>query len=107
MAAPEPDALARLRALCRPGAELRVVFGHGDGDVVGVRELPDLADDGHLDALRRRYADAGFAVTARRVSREEVGRLDTTWAKKLAFSAKPRRFVELHGHASDSAIAGG
>src|SRR5213079_1494518 len=40
VARPDVGALARLRGLCREGAELRVVFGHGPKvDAAAVRDL--------------------------------------------------------------------
>lgn len=97
VATPEPPALARLHALCKPGARLRVVFGYGAGDPADVQTLPALDDDAHLAALAHAHAAAGLAVRARRMARDEVGELPTTWARKLAFSGHARRFVELTG----------
>lgn len=97
VATPEPDALARLRALARPAARLRVVFGYGAGDPAEVLALPTLDDDARLAALAHAYARAGLPVRARRMTRDEVCELPTTWAKKLAFSGNERRFVELTG----------
>jgi hypothetical protein len=78
-----PDALARLRAICRPGADVRFVF-----------EL-------HSDPieLERRYLDAGFALSGTRVPIETARAFPTTWAKKLGFSGKPRSFWEFRGRA--------
>lgn len=97
LALPDPAGLARLRGLCRPGAELRVVFGLGPADAAAA--LPPLSD-AHLGHLARAYREAGLEVTARPTSRDEVGALPTTWAKKLAFSGNERRFVELLGRAT-------
>ena len=103
VAVPDPAGLDRLRRLCRPGAEVRVLFGYGpDADAAAVRALglPALDDPSLPARLERGYRDAGLAVTARPVPVEEVRALPTTWAKKLAFSAKERRFVELRGAAA-------
>jgi len=94
---PEPSGLARLHAMCRPGAQLRVVFGYGPADPAAVQGLPGIADEGRLAALVAAYGEAGFAIRARQVAREVVGDLATTWAGKLAFSGHERRFVELLG----------
>lgn len=99
VALPEPDALARLRALCRPGAPLQVVFGYGPGDPLAVQALPGPTAATQHAELVAAYAAAGFAVTARPMSRDAVGELPTTWAKKLAFSNKEREFVLLSGQA--------
>lgn len=101
VALPEHAGLARLRALCKPGAQLRVVFGYGAGDPLAVQALPLRDGAAELAALCEGYRAAGFAVTARPICREEVGELPTTWAKKLAFSGNQRRFVELVGRAGD------
>jgi hypothetical protein len=100
VALPDSAALARLRALCKPGASLRVVFGYGEGDTLAVQALPSRGE-GELAGLCAAYGAAGFEVTARAMAREEVGELPTTWAKKLAFSGNERRFVELVGRARE------
>ena len=102
VALPEPAALARLHALCKPRARLRVVFGYGAADPAAVQGLPDLNAAAHMGALVGRYREAGFAATARSMTREEVGELPTTWARKLAFSGHDRRFIELWGDARGS-----
>lgn len=99
VALPEPANLSRLRGLCKPGASLRAVFGYGAGDPATVQALPGLEAEGRVAALIAAYAEAGFAVSARAMTRTEVGELPTTWAKKLAFSGNERGFVELTGHA--------
>jgi hypothetical protein len=96
VATPEQEALVRLHALCKPGARLRVVFGYGAGDPADVLALPTL-DEPRLAALAHAYAAAGLAVRARPMTRDEVGELPTTWARKLAFSGQQRHFVELAG----------
>jgi len=102
VARPEAAALVALRGLCKTGAEIRVLFGYGPAaDRVAMRDfaLPPLDDPATLVALERAYRDAGFALRARRVARDEVRELPTTWAKKLAYSGHERRFVELGGNA--------
>ena len=80
---PDGDGLSRLRAICRPGAEVRFLF-----------EL-----DSDPRVLERRYLEAGFALAGRRISVEEARALPTTWAKKLGFSGRPRIFCEFQGRA--------
>ena len=101
VARPEIGGLARLRGLCRDGAELRVVFGYGpqaDAGPIGELALPGLSE-ANLAALEARYREAGFGVRARRVPLEVVRALPTTWAKRLAFSGHARTFVEVRGRA--------
>lgn len=96
----DDPALRALRALCKPGAELRVVFGYGpETEQTAIRELglPALAAPETMPALEHAYRAAGFIVTARAVDREAVRSLPTTWAKRLAYSGHQRRFVEITG----------
>jgi 16S rRNA (adenine(1408)-N(1))-methyltransferase len=100
VALPDAAALAALRALCRPEAELCVVFGYGpqtEATAIRALALPALDDPATPVALQRAYRDAGFAVIVRELPLDEVRALPTTWAKKLAYSGRPRRFVELRG----------
>lgn len=101
VARPEASGLAALRAICREGAGVRIVFGYGpeaDRALVKERALPAI-DGAGLAALAARYSAAGFAVRARGVSVAEVRALPTTWAKRLAFSGRERQFVEVQGRA--------
>jgi 16S rRNA (adenine(1408)-N(1))-methyltransferase len=101
VARPDVGGLARLRGLCREGAGLRVVFGHGPEAEAGVvRELGLPAfSESSLAMLEARYREAGFEVHARWMPLEEVRALPTTWAKRLAFSGHARTFVEVRGRA--------
>jgi hypothetical protein len=83
VALPELDVLVRLRAMCRPGAQVRFLF--------------ELQSD--PSALERRYLDASLALSGTPVPVETARALPTTWAKKLGFSGKPRSFWEFRGHA--------
>jgi 16S rRNA (adenine(1408)-N(1))-methyltransferase len=101
VARPETGGLAALRAICREGADVRIVFGYGpeaDGALVSELALPAIAGDA-LAALGARYRAAGFAVRARCMSVAEVRALPTTWAKRLAFGGRQREFVEVVGQA--------
>jgi 16S rRNA (adenine(1408)-N(1))-methyltransferase len=101
VARPDVGGLARLRGLCREGAEVRVVFGYGaeaDPAAVGGLALPEVTE-ARLAMLEARYREAGFEVRARRTTLEEVRALPTTWAKRLAFSGRARTFVEVRGGA--------
>ncbi len=77
----EPGPLARLRAICRPGADVRFVF--------------ELACDPR--DLERRYLDAGLALAGTPLPVERARAIPTTWAKKLGFSGRPRSFWEFRG----------
>jgi 16S rRNA (adenine(1408)-N(1))-methyltransferase len=108
VAAADAQALASLRAICKPGARLRVLFGHGPADAAALAalglSLPPAAAPAPVVAafaadLVHRYAEAGLDVRARQVPPAEVRELPTTWAKKLAFSGRARRFWELAGTA--------
>jgi hypothetical protein len=90
VAGPDPEALARLTAITRPGAELELVFGY-DAAIDGLT-LPPLDPP----ALAARYGEAGLTVAARWLPLRDLRALPTTWAGKLAFG-RPRPFVELRG----------
>jgi 16S rRNA (adenine(1408)-N(1))-methyltransferase len=79
--AAEPDALARLSALCKPDAEVRFLF--------------ELASDAR--SIESRYREAGLELSGRPVTVEQARALPTTWAKKLGFSGKQRSFWEFRG----------
>jgi 16S rRNA (adenine(1408)-N(1))-methyltransferase len=79
----EPQDLARLRAICKPGAQVRFVF-----------EL-----ESHPGKLVRRYHEAGLALTGTTMTVEAARALPTTWAKKLGFSGRPRSFWQFSGRA--------
>jgi hypothetical protein len=102
VARPDAAALRSLRGLCKPGARVRVLFGYGSETERGaIRELalPSL-DVTTLAALERAYDDAGFTIAARFAALDDVRVLPTTWAKRLAYSGRERRFVELGGRAA-------
>jgi 16S rRNA (adenine(1408)-N(1))-methyltransferase len=102
VARPDPDALGRLRALCKPGAALRVVFGYGlaDAGALTPRALPPGDAPGFAREIARCYREMGFAITAAPITTPELRELPTTWAKKLAFSNRPRAFWQLRGQAT-------
>jgi 16S rRNA (adenine(1408)-N(1))-methyltransferase len=96
VALPEPEALARLGALCGPGASVRIVFGY-DPAADAVAGLSLSEDELDPRGLERRYRAAGFSVAARLLAREEIAAVPTSWAGKLAFSQRSRRFLEVTG----------
>jgi 16S rRNA (adenine(1408)-N(1))-methyltransferase len=96
VAGAEPSGLVALRALCKPGAEVRMLFGYGpeaDAAMIAAHRLPPLEAPGALERL----AAPGFALAARWAAVDEVRALGTTWAGKLSFSPAARRFVALEG----------
>jgi 16S rRNA (adenine(1408)-N(1))-methyltransferase len=98
VAAPQVGALEKLAALGKPGAS--ILYGYGatrenrTADALG---LPELGGPSVLRTLEREYAAAGLEVRGRYLSREEVASVQSSWAKKLAFSGIERVFVELNG----------
>jgi len=80
----EGDLLQRLRALCKPGADVRFVF--------------ELSSEPRN--LERRYLEAGLALSGRALSLDEARALPTTWAKKLGYSGRQRSFWEFRGTAA-------
>jgi 16S rRNA (adenine(1408)-N(1))-methyltransferase len=100
LALPDPESLARLRRLGRPGARVRFVFGYDpmvDGGSIDGFALPALDDPAWPHALARRYRDLGLAVKARALPATELRALPTTWAQKLAQAGRQRRFLDLCG----------
>jgi hypothetical protein len=106
VARPDVAALRALRAFCKPGAQVHVVFGYeGDAERAAIQDLalPPL-DSGTLTALESAYRQAGFVITARFMALEEVRALPTTWAKRLTYTGRERTFVELDGRAWPSIV---
>jgi 16S rRNA (adenine(1408)-N(1))-methyltransferase len=97
VALPEPEALRKLALIGKPSARFRFLYGYGPCEARAVEELglPPLGGPSALRELEDAYADAGLRVGARYVPREEVASIQTTWAKKIAFSVRERVFVEL------------
>ena len=92
VAGPDPALLANIRALCRAGACLDVVYSASPTD------LAQLAQAGIADpdpcprrlAIERAYESAGFrALKIDELPAPAFAALDTTWARRLA--RDPRR----------------
>jgi len=106
VARPDAAALHSLHGVCKPGARVRVLFGYGvETERAAMRDLalPPLEAD-TLMALERTYEEAGFTVAGRFVPLDEVRALPTTWAKRLAYSGRERRFIELAGRSNGRAL---
>ena len=99
VARPDSNALARLAAVCRDGADLRIIFGYGyeSDPATAALNLRPLDEPQVLEHLRHAYRQASLVVSARPVSTDEIAALPTTWAKKLAYSGKRRVFIEIVG----------
>jgi len=95
-----PDAgLRKLAALGKRGGRIHFLYGYGCGDSAVVKELglSELGSGVLLSHLERAYAAAGLQVEARYAAREYVASVESTWAKKLAFSPRARAFIEIRG----------
>jgi 16S rRNA (adenine(1408)-N(1))-methyltransferase len=101
MLAPRMEALQAIRRLCRSDAELRVVSSIDvarDAAMTGRLGCEPFSES-HLAALRRAYAEAGFApVGYRPLGSAEMRELGTTWAKRVAL-APGRMAMELRWRA--------
>jgi len=84
----EPESLARLRAMCKRGADVRFVFERASDPA----------------ALESRYRDAGLELSARAMALDEARALPTTWAKKLGYSGGQRTFWDFRGTAVEQAM---
>jgi 16S rRNA (adenine(1408)-N(1))-methyltransferase len=91
--------LGHLRGLCQPGARLDVVFGYGAASERAAIAALGLPAPEALSpiALAGRYRQVGLAVEVRPIALDDVAALPTTWARKLAFSGRDRRFWRVTG----------
>jgi 16S rRNA (adenine(1408)-N(1))-methyltransferase len=99
VALPDPDGLAEIARLCRPGADLEVTLSYDPRDTrIGELGLPLTAE--HVaDVLPGVYREAGFRnVCIREMTAREAAALPTTWAKRLAYG-RPRLFWRLTARA--------
>jgi len=95
-----PDAgLRKLAALGKHDGRIHFLYGYGSRESAVVKELglPELGNDDLLSHLEREYAASGLQVEAHYAAREYVASVESTWAKKLAFSLSARAFVEIRG----------
>src|SRR5262249_52619854 len=91
--------LRNLAAIGKQGGRIHFLYGYGSGESAGTKKLglPELESSDRLRDLERAYAAAGLQVEARYAAREYVASVESTWAKKLAFSSSARAFVEIRG----------
>ena len=96
----QPEVLASLARIARPGARVRIVLNNEifeDPVPLDAAELPEATVDYALTELEPRYARAGIHLEeARLLDEDEVKRLRTTWARRLAHGRSPR-FLEIRG----------
>ena len=95
IAMPQMPVLVGLARLCRPAAQLRVIFGYHASLEPAVIALPPLTTE-HLTTLPARYAEAGFSVSVRALSNRELVDLRTSWSSRLAYG-RARQLFELRG----------
>jgi len=95
VAAPN-TALRKLAALGKPGGRVHFLYGYGSEESTALG-LPELGCGDVLHNLESAYAAAGLQVEARYAAREFVASVESTWAKKLAFSRRARAFIEIRG----------
>jgi len=92
-----PDAgLRTLAAIGKRGSRVHFLYGYGSTESAALG-LPELGGSHVLSHLENTYAAAGLQVEARYAAREDVVLVESTWAKKLAFSPSARAFVEIRG----------
>ena len=100
VARPEPAALLPLRALCKPAAQVRIVFGYdpaSDRAAIQALDLPALDDPTLPARLQAHYREVGLEMSVRAFAAGELAALPTTWAQKLAQGSRPRSFFDLVG----------
>ena len=98
IAAPDTG-LRKLAAIGKQGARIHFLYGYGSEESAVLKEvgLPALGSGAALRHLENAYAAAGLQVEANYVARGDVASVESTWAKKLAFSPSARAFVEIRG----------
>ena len=96
----QADVLGSLARIARPGAYVRIVLNNEifeDPVPLDAAELPEATVDYALTELEPLYAQAGIRLEeARLLDEDEVKRLRTTWARRLAHGRSPR-FLEIRG----------
>ena len=95
VAAPN-SGLRKLAAISKRGGRVHFLYGYGSRESAALG-LPELGDSHVLSHLENAYAAAGLQVEARYAAPEYVASVESTWAKKLAFSPRARAFIEMRG----------
>jgi len=88
--------LRKLAAIGKRGGRVHFLYGYGSRESAALG-LPELGGSHLLSHLKNAYAAAALQVEARYAAREDVALVESTWAKKLAFSPSARAFVEIRG----------
>jgi 16S rRNA (adenine(1408)-N(1))-methyltransferase len=87
----EADVCGGLRAVARPGAALEVAVGTSiwrDPVPLEIRDLPELTEAYARDVLTGRFAASGWRLTgAALLDAGEMGRLPSSWARRLGSSS--------------------
>ena len=84
---PDPNALAALKSLMAPAAELEIVLSYDpehDRAATGGEALPPLDETYIRGTLKAAYSNSGLEVTkVRRLDREEALAIPATWGRRL------------------------
>ena len=107
----DPEVLDGIAGLAAPGARLAIVLNcevWGETVPAGVDHLPVVTEEYAREALAPRLAGHGVVMTeGRMLAREEMGRLQSTWAKRLRHGREHARFLLLEAVVRpDEAAAG-
>ena len=89
---PEPDILAGIRRLCRPGATLEIVLGYDpqrERTEIDRLALPDPTGEYLRAELPPRYRDVGLRIErVEALTREALRVLPSAWAKRLGYGRR-------------------
>ena len=91
LVAPEPEAVARLARLTRPGGSVTLLLSVAAADrAMGLGPL----DEATVDRLAAAYAAQGLAVDeARPVTEADLAAAHSSWAKRLGAGARRRAWL--------------
>jgi len=95
VAAPDVG-LRKIAAIGKRGGRVHFLYCYGSRESAALG-LPELGGSHALIHLENGYAAAGLQVEARYAAPEDVALVESTWAKKLAFSPSARTFIEIRG----------
>jgi 16S rRNA (adenine(1408)-N(1))-methyltransferase len=95
----DADFLKGIRKICRPKAQIRIVFGYNqlsEPTVTSKLSLPVLTANYLETVLINKYRENGFEMKVSQLDKTQIKAIPTTWAKKLAYG-KDREFFEFRG----------